>query len=300
MGQKTHPKGFRLGIVTEWDSKWFAEKEYSQFLHEDLKIQNFIKERMMRAGISRVEIERYADKRVVTIHTARPGIVIGRRGGEVDKLRSDLESFIGHEIRINIEEVARPELDAQLVSESVALQLERRVHFRKAMKKSVSSAIRAGAEGIKVLCSGRLGGAEMARKEQEKEGRIPLHTIRADIDYGFTEAMTTAGKIGVKCWIFKGEKLAPNEVSIRTDTESTIDEDSYQDRGSRRRGSDRRDRRGSDRRGSDRRSSDRRGSDRRGSDRRGSNRDRRGGSDRRSSGSNRRDSRRSDNSNQNK
>ena len=211
MGQKTHPKGFRLGIASEWDSKWFAEKEYSQFLHEDLTIQNFVKDRLMRAGISLVEIERYADKRVIYIHTARPGIVIGRRGGEVDKLKEDLENAIGHEVRINIEEVTRPEIDAQLVAESIAIQLERRVHFRKAMKKSVASAMRAGAEGIKIQCAGRIGGAEMARKEQEKEGRIPLHTLRADIDYGFAEAITTAGKIGVKVWIFKGEKLAPSE-----------------------------------------------------------------------------------------
>jgi len=211
LGQKTHPKGFRLGIVTEWSSRWFAEKEYSQFLHEDLKIQDFVKERLMRAGISRVEIERYADKRVIYIYTARPGIVIGRRGGEVDKLKEDLENLIGHEVRINIEEVTRPEIDAQLVAESVALQLERRIHFRKAMKKGISSAIRAGAEGIKIQCSGRIGGAEMARREQEKEGRIPLHTLRAIIDYGFAESLTVAGKIGVKVWIFKGEKLAPSE-----------------------------------------------------------------------------------------
>ena len=211
MGQKTHPKGFRLGIVTEWDSKWFAEKEYSQFLHEDLQIQNFIKDRLTRAGIARVEIERYADKRVIYIYTARPGIVIGRRGGEVDKLKADLEEFIGHEVRINIEEISRPELDAQLVAESVAAQLERRIHFRKAMKKAVASAIRAGAEGVKIQCAGRIGGAEMARREQEKEGRIPLHTLRANIDYGFAEAFTIAGKIGAKVWIFKGEKLAPSE-----------------------------------------------------------------------------------------
>lgn len=231
MGQKTHPKGFRLGIVTDWSSKWFAEKEYSQFLHEDLKIQNFIKDRLMRAGISRVEIERYADKRVVYIYTARPGIVIGRRGGEVDKLKEDLEGFIGHEVRINIEEITRPEMDSQLVAESVAVQLERRVHFRKAMKKAVASAVRAGAEGIKIQCAGRIGGAEMARKEQEKEGRIPLHTLRADIDYGFAEALSTAGKIGVKVWIFKGEKLSPMEEA----------QTSRSDRSDRERGSDRRD-----------------------------------------------------------
>jgi small subunit ribosomal protein S3 len=213
LGQKTHPKGFRLGIVTDWDSKWFAEKDYSRFLHEDLKIQNFVKERLMRAGISKVEIQRFPDKRIVNIYTARPGIVIGRRGGEVDKLRQDLEKFIKHEVRLNIEEVRRPEIDAQLVAEGIALQLEKRIHLKKAMKKAVSSAMYYGAEGIKIKCSGRISGAEMARTEQEKEGRIPLHTIRADIDYGFAEAQTVAGKIGVKVWIFKGEKLSKPDVT---------------------------------------------------------------------------------------
>mgnify|MGYP001151859752 CR=1 FL=1 len=211
MGQKTHPKGLRLGIITDWDSKWFAGKEYSQFLHEDLNIQNFVKDKLMRAGISRVEIERYHDKRIVNIYTARPGLVIGRRGGEVDKLRDDLSEYIGHEVRINITEVNRPEIDAQLVAESIAVQLEKRIHFRKAMKKAVDSAMRFGAEGIKIKISGRIGGVELARSEQEKAGRIPLHTLRADIDYGFAEAQTVAGKIGVKTWIFKGEKLAGSE-----------------------------------------------------------------------------------------
>lgn len=224
MGQKTHPKGIRLGIVTNWDSKWFAEKEYSQFLHEDIKIRSFIKDRLMRAGISNIEIERYPDKRIVYIHTARPGIVIGRRGGEVDKLKDDLEKFIGHEVKINITEVRRPEIDAQLVAEGIAVQLEKRIAFRKAMKKAVSSAMYYGAEGIKIKCSGRIGGAEMARTEQEKEGRIPLHTLRADIDYGFAEALTVAGKIGVKVWIFKGEKLSSSvpEESKAVQTERTF------------------------------------------------------------------------------
>lgn len=247
MGQKTHPIGFRLGIVTEWSSKWFAEKEYSQFLHEDLKIQNFVKDRLMRAGISRVDIERHADKRTIYIYTARPGIVIGRRGGEVDKLKDDLEDLIGHEVRINIEEVTRPEIDAQLVSESIAVQLERRVHFRRAMKKAVASAVRAGAEGIKIQCAGRIGGAEMARKEQEKEGRIPLHTLRADIDYGFAEAITTAGKIGIKVWIFKGEKLSPSDEA--EDTRSGRRDDRPRRRNERpRRAGDRSGRGGTDRR----------------------------------------------------
>jgi len=221
LGQKTHPKGFRLGIVTDWDSKWFAEKEYAQFLHEDLKIQNFIKEKLMRAGISKVEIQRFPDKRIVNIYTARPGIVIGRRGGEVDKLRLDLEKFIGHEVRLDIKEIKRPEIDAQLVAEGIAIQLEKRIHFRKAMKKAVSSAMYYGAEGVKIKCGGRIGGAEMARNEGEKEGRIPLHTLRADIDYGFAEAQTVAGKIGVKAWIFKGEKLSRPEETKPTRTEYT-------------------------------------------------------------------------------
>ncbi len=224
MGQKTHPKGIRLGIVTNWDSKWFAEKEYSQFLHEDIKIRSFVKDRLMRAGISNVEIERYPDKRIIYIHTARPGIVIGRRGGEVDKLKEDLEKYIGHEVKINITEVRRPEIDAQLVAEGIAVQLEKRIAFRKAMKKAVSSAMYYGAEGIKIKCSGRIGGAEMARTEQEKEGRIPLHTLRADIDYGFAEALTVAGKIGVKVWIFRGEKLSSSlpEESKAFQTERTL------------------------------------------------------------------------------
>jgi len=256
LGQKTHPKGFRLGIVTDWDSKWFAEKEYSRFLHEDLKIQSFVKERLMRAGISKVEIQRFPDKRIVNIYTARPGIVIGRRGGEVDKLRQDLEKFIKHEVRLNIEEVRRPEIDAQLVAESIALQLEKRIHLKKAMKKAVSSAMYYGAEGIKIKCSGRIGGAEMARTEQEKEGRIPLHTIRADIDYGFSEAQTIAGKIGVKVWIFKGEKLSKPDVTKITSperNEQTSRFESRESRGPREPRGSRGDSRGDSRARSDRR-----------------------------------------------
>jgi small subunit ribosomal protein S3 len=232
LGQKTHPKGFRLGIVTDWDSKWFAERDYARFLHEDLKIQGFIKNRLKHAGISKIEIQRYPDKRIVNIYTARPGIVIGRRGGEVDKLRLDLEKFIGHEVRLNIEEVKRAEMDAQLVAEGISLQLEKRIHLKKAMKKAVEFAIRSGAEGIKIRCGGRIGGAEMARIEQEKQGRIPLHTLRAIIDYGFSEAQTVAGKIGVKVWIFKGEKLSAIE-------EIKIGRSAQSERGS---GSDSRDR----------------------------------------------------------
>lgn len=215
MGQKTHPRGLRLGIITGWDSKWYAEKNYSDLLHSDLEIQSFIKKTLSRAGISKVEIERFPDKCIVHVYTARPGIVIGRRGAEVEKLTTDLKKIAKGDVRIMIEEIKRPELDAQLVAEGIALQLERRVAFKRAMKKTVASAMRMGAQGIKVICGGRLAGAEMARREPEIEGRVPLHTLRADIDYGFAEANTTYGKIGVKTWIFKGEILSPSEAESR-------------------------------------------------------------------------------------
>lgn len=213
MGQKTHPRGLRLGIIETWDSKWYNEKEYSQWLHEDLKIQSFIKERLSRAGISRIEIERVGERCNIHIHTARPGIVIGRRGVEAEKLQADLEHLLQQDseppvertIRINVTEIKRPELDAQLVAEAVALQILRRSNFRQAMKKSIVASMRAGAQGAKITIGGRLGGAEMARSETSIEGRVPLHTLRANIDYGFAEADTTYGKIGVKTWIFKGE-----------------------------------------------------------------------------------------------
>lgn len=215
MGQKTHPRGLRLGIITGWDSKWYAEKNYADLLHSDLEIQSFIKKTLSRAGISKVEIERFPDKCIVHVYTARPGIVIGRRGAEVEKLTTDLKKIAKGDVRIMIEEIKRPELDAQLVAEGIALQLERRVAFKRAMKKTVASAMRMGAQGIKVICGGRLAGAEMARREPEIEGRVPLHTLRADIDYGFAEANTTYGKIGVKTWIFKGEILSPSEAESR-------------------------------------------------------------------------------------
>lgn len=215
MGQKTHPRGLRLGIITGWDSKWYAEKNYSDLLHSDLEIQSFIKKTLSRAGISKVEIERFPDKCIVHVYTARPGIVIGRRGAEVEKLTTDLKKIAKGDVRIMIEEIKRPELDAQLVAEGIALQLERRVAFKRAMKKTVASAMRMGAQGIKVKCGGRLAGAEMARSEPAIEGRVPLHTLRADIDYGFAEANTTYGKIGVKTWIFKGEILSPSEAESR-------------------------------------------------------------------------------------
>lgn len=209
MGQKVHPTGFRLGINKSWNSNWFATKEYSDLLHEDLEIKKYVKERMSVAGISMVEIERTAKRARVNIHTARPGIVIGKKGAEVDKLKAELEGMTGKQVFINIKEVRNAELDAQLVAENVALQLERRVAFRRAMKRSVSTALRFGAKGIRIACAGRLGGAEMARREWYRQGRVPLHTIRADIDYGFAEARTTYGVIGVKVWIFKGEVLQP-------------------------------------------------------------------------------------------
>ena len=220
MGQKTHPRGLRLGIIESWDSKWYSEKEYTQWLHEDLKIQSFIKERLSRAGISRIEIERVGDKCNIHIHTARPGIVIGRRGVEAEKLQADLERMLQADsnssaertVRINVTEIKRPELDAQLVAEAVALQIVRRSNFRQAMKKSIIASMKAGAQGVKISISGRLGGAEMARSESNIEGRVPLHTLRANIDYGFAEADTTYGKIGIKTWIFKGEIIGRPEL----------------------------------------------------------------------------------------
>ncbi|MFC1883936.1 30S ribosomal protein S3 [Thermodesulfobacteriota bacterium] len=207
MGQKVHPIGFRLGIHRDWDSRWFAGKEYSSFVLEDYKIRRFLKKRAAQAGVSKIEIERAASKVRVRLHTARPGIIIGKKGSEIEKLKKDLEKQIKREVIIDIQEVRKAEVDAQLVAENVAMQLVRRVAFRRAMKKSVSTALRFGALGIKISCSGRLGGAEMARREWYREGRVPLHTIRADIDYGFAEAFTTYGVIGVKVIIFKGEIL---------------------------------------------------------------------------------------------
>ena len=207
MGQKVHPVSFRLGINRSWDSKWFANKEYSDFVLEDFNIRKFLKKKLVQAGVSRIEIERAANKVRIRIHAARPGIVIGKKGVEIEKLKADLERMIKRDVILDIQEVRKAEVDAQLVAENVAMQLVRRIAFRRAMKKSVSSALRFGAQGIKIACSGRLGGAEMARREWYREGRVPLHTIRADIDYGFAEAFTTYGVIGVKVIIFKGEIL---------------------------------------------------------------------------------------------
>jgi small subunit ribosomal protein S3 len=207
LGQKVHPIGFRLGVNRNWDSRWFARKEYSKFVLEDYNIRKFLKKRLFQAGVARIEIERAANKVRIRMYTARPGIVIGKKGVEIEKLKRELEKMINREIIIDIQEVRKAEVEAQLVAENVALQLVRRIAFRRAMKKSVTAALRFGAQGIKIACSGRLGGAEMARREWYREGRVPLHTLRADIDYGFAEARTTYGIIGVKVTIFKGEIL---------------------------------------------------------------------------------------------
>jgi small subunit ribosomal protein S3 len=209
MGQKVHPIGFRLGFNKTWRSRWFAEKDYADLLHEDIKLKKELKKRFAHAGVARVDIERAANKLKVSIFTSRPGIIIGRKGQEVDKLKQEIQKRTGKEVFINIQEILKPELDAQLVSESVALQLEKRIAFRRAMRKAVDAALRFGAKGIKVRVSGRLNGAEIARSEWYLHGQLPLHTLRADIDYGFFEARTKFGQIGVKCWIYKGELDAP-------------------------------------------------------------------------------------------
>jgi small subunit ribosomal protein S3 len=207
LGQKVHPIGFRLGVIKTWDSKWYAEADYAKYLHEDIAIRKYLKKRLFNSGVSKIEIERAANKTKINIHTARPGLIIGKKGSEVETIKKELSSLTSKEIFINIHEVRKPELDAQLVAENVALQLERRIAFRRAMKKSVTSALKFGAKGIRITCSGRLGGAEMSRTEWYREGRVPLHTLRADIDFGFAEAKTTYGLIGIKVLIFKGEIL---------------------------------------------------------------------------------------------
>ena len=214
MGQKVHPISFRLGIIRNWDSRWFAGGQYSTFVYEDYKIRKFLKKRVYQAGVSKIEIERAASKVRIRMHTARPGIVIGKKGIEIEKTKRDLEKMIKRDVILDIQEVRKAEVDAQLVAENVATQLERRVAFRRAMKKSVTSALRFGAQGIKIACAGRLGGAEMARREWYREGRVPLHTIRADIDYGFAQAYTTYGVIGVKVTIFKGEILPEKKQKV--------------------------------------------------------------------------------------
>jgi len=211
VGQKVHPYGFRVGINKPWLSRWFREKDYATTLHEDLEIRKFLKGELKDAGVSRIEIERVANKILLEIHTARPGIVIGKKGAEIERLRKLLAAKTGKEVFINVREIKRPELDAQLVAENIADQIRRRVSFRRAMKRAVSSAMKLGAEGIRVSCGGRLGGAEIARTEWYREGRVPLHTLRADIDYGFAESFTTYGVVGIKVIIFKGEILTDAE-----------------------------------------------------------------------------------------
>ncbi|MGB9823291.1 30S ribosomal protein S3 [Thermodesulfovibrio sp.] len=205
MGQKTNPIGNRLGIIRTWESRWFAKKEYGQQLIEDLKLRKLLKEKLYHAGVSRIEIERVGEKIKVLIFAARPGIIIGKKGAEVEKLKKEVEAITNKQANVDVQEVRRPELDAQLVAENIALQIEKRVAYRRAMKRAVASSMRFGAKGIKVSCAGRLAGAEIARTEWYREGRVPLSTFRADIDYGFAEARTTYGVIGVKVWIFKGE-----------------------------------------------------------------------------------------------
>ncbi len=210
MGQKVNPIGLRLGIVKTWDSKWYADKDYAKYVYEDFRVRKFLKKKLYHAGISKIEIERFAKQIRIRVFASRPGIIIGKKGSEIALLKKDLEKMLSSDVLIDIKEVRRAETDAQLVAENIALQLERRIAFRRAMKRSVSTAMRFGAKGIKIICSGRLGGAEMARTEWYKEGRIPLHTLRADIDYGFIEARTTYGAIGIKVFIFKGEVINTN------------------------------------------------------------------------------------------
>lgn len=207
MGQKTHPLGYRLGYNRTWSSRWYAGKDFAKLLHEDVKIRKTVKEKLYHAGVAKIEIERSGDQTRIIIHTARPGIIIGRKGAEVDKLKASLEKEYGRQVYITVKEIKKPELDAQLVAENIAMQLEKRVAFRRAMKRSVAAALRLGAQGIRITCAGRLAGAEIARTEWYREGRVPLHTIRADIDFGFAEAHTTMGQIGVKTWLYKGEAL---------------------------------------------------------------------------------------------
>ncbi len=222
MGQKVNPIGLRLGINKTWDSRWYAEGDYAELLHQDLKIREFIKKELSTAGVSDIIIERPSKKAIVTIHTARPGVVIGKKGADIDRIRKKLSSLTNGEVTLNIVEIRKPELDSTLIAEGVAQQLERRVSFRRAMKRAVQSALRLGAEGIRINCGGRLGGAEIARMEWYREGRVPLHTLRADVDYGIARALTTYGIIGVKVWVFKGEIMNnDNKETFATTTPAT-------------------------------------------------------------------------------
>jgi small subunit ribosomal protein S3 len=213
MGQKTHPYSFRLGVATDWKSKWFSDKEYVDFVNEDWKIRDYLKKELIRGAVSRVDIERTRDRLIVDIHTARPGVVIGRKGAEAERLRGDLEKMADRPVKLNINEVKDPDLDAALLARGVADQIENRIAFRRAMKRAIASALKAGAEGVRVECKGRLGGADMGRREWYREGRVPLHTLRADIDYGTATAHTTVGTIGVKVWVYRGEVVGSGQIS---------------------------------------------------------------------------------------
>jgi small subunit ribosomal protein S3 len=221
LGQKVHPTGFRLGIVKDWETHWFADKDYQKLVQEDLALRKTIQKDLRDAAVPRIEIERSANNITVTIHTAKPGIVIGKSGAKVDELRRKLEAQTGKKVRVNISEIRQPEVDATLVARSIAEQLERRVAFRRAMKQSVTRALQRGAKGVKVIVSGRLGGAEMSRREREVSGKVPLHTLRADIDYGTAEALTTYGVIGIKVWIYKGEILPQKAAPVATEPAKT-------------------------------------------------------------------------------
>jgi len=224
MGQKTHPYGFRLGITKPWRSRWFAKRDYSRLLHEDLKLKRDLKKQLQHAGVSSIEVERMANKLRITIYTSRPGIIIGRKGAEIDKLKSDLSMKTGREVLVSIQEIHKPELNAQLQAEKIAAQLEKRIAFRRAMRKAVEESLRFGAQGIKVKVSGRLNGAEIARSEWHLQGQLPLHTLRADIDYGLAEARTTFGQIGVKVWIYRGEIMDPKAAMARGTGSDPINE----------------------------------------------------------------------------
>jgi small subunit ribosomal protein S3 len=214
MGQKVNPVGMRIGINRTWDSRWFADKDYAGLLHEDLKLRKFLREKLAQAGVVRVVVERPAKKPRVTIYAARPGVIIGKKGQDIEKLRQELKAQVGSEVQLNIVEIRKPEIEAVLVAENIAQQLERRVSFRRAMKRAVQSAMRLGAQGIRINCAGRLGGAEIARVEWYREGRVPLHTLRADIDFGIATAKTTYGTCGVKVWVFKGEVMAHDPMAM--------------------------------------------------------------------------------------
>jgi small subunit ribosomal protein S3 len=228
LGRKVHPVGVRIGIIKDWQARWYAEDQYREFLQEDLKLRQVIRSKYADAAISGVEIERQANEISITVHTARPGVVIGRGGQRVDEMRADLEKLVGKKVRLNVQEIRQPELDSYLVARSIAEQLERRVAYRRAMKQSIARSIQAGARGVRVCCAGRLGGAEIARRQMMHQGQVPLQTLRADIDYGFTEAKTTMGRLGIKVWIYKGDILPEPRVVVAEEEEPEVAEDTVE------------------------------------------------------------------------